>query len=110
MKCCDIHSGRLQHRVRVERLTLADDGGGGSTETWSLIARPWAYIKPLSGTEALHGMQLRDKITHKIYMRYRDLTPRDRLIHRGRMFNIRSVIDLEERKMWLEISAEEGVA
>jgi SPP1 family predicted phage head-tail adaptor len=111
MKVCDIHSGMLQNRVVIQRMTLTPDGHGGGHQTWALLGNTWAYIIPASGWETLKSMQLETPITHTIYMRYRtDIKARDRIIHRGRVFNIRSIIDIEEEKTFLEIKAEEGVA
>jgi SPP1 family predicted phage head-tail adaptor len=66
---------------------------------------------PTTNWERLQAMQLETPITHTIYIRYRDdLVPRDRILFRGRLFNIRSIVDMEEKKIFLELKAEEGVA
>lgn len=111
MKLCDLCSGMLRHHVTVERLTLTPDGIGGSSSTWATLYKPWAHIEPASGWEKLAGMQLESPITHTIYIRYNaNIKPRDRISFRGRYYNIRSVIDIEERHIWMELKAEEGVA
>jgi SPP1 family predicted phage head-tail adaptor len=111
MKPCDLHAGLLIHHVTVERLTLTPDGIGGGVSTWATLYEPWAAIAPVGGGERLAGMQLENPITHTIYIRYRlDLTPRDRVVHRGRTFNIRSIADLEEKRIFMELKCEEGVA
>jgi len=113
MKCCDIESGKLRHKVSVQRLNRIDAGGGSYNVEWETFASPYAWIKPLSGTESLFGMQLEDTITHDIIIRYkasRTITPENRIKFGSRLFNIRSVINVEERNRWLQIRAEEGVA
>jgi SPP1 family predicted phage head-tail adaptor len=101
----------LEHRVLLQRLTILPDGVGGGSQLWTTIGTPWACILPASGWEKLTSMKLETPITHTCYIRYRaDITPRDRIIHRGRTFNIRSIIDIEEKKLFLELKAEEGVA
>jgi SPP1 family predicted phage head-tail adaptor len=111
MKTCDLHSGLLEHHVILQRLTLTPDGMGGGTQSWIVIGTPWAYIIPATAWENLKSMQLEAPITHSIYIRYRtDITARDRIVHRSRIFNIRSIIDIEEKKLFLELKAEEGVA
>lgn len=111
MKVCDLHSGMLSYKVAVERLTLTPDGIGGSVSTWATLYQPWAYITPVGTWEKLQGMQLESPITHTIYIRYNDdITVRDRISFRGRLFNIRSVVDMEEKKIFLELKAEEGAA
>lgn len=111
MKLCDLHSGLLQSHVSLERLTLIPDGIGGSQSVWAEIGTPWAYIIPATAWENLQSMQLESPITHTFYIRYRDdITPRDRFTFRGRLFNIRSIIDIEEKKLFMELKCQEGVA
>lgn len=112
MKCCDIHSGQLRHRISIYALTQEPDGGGGYTTEWVEYAQPMARVKPLSGTESLVAMQLEAAITHDIVIRYRtDVTPEDKIVlATGRELNIVSVINVEERDRWLELRCEEGVA
>jgi SPP1 family predicted phage head-tail adaptor len=111
MKLCDLHSGLLQNHVDVQRLTLTPDGIGGGTPTWATLYQPWAYIIPVGTWEKLQGMQLESPITHTIFIRYNtDIKVRDRIIHRTRVFNIRSIVDIEEAKTFLELKCEEGVA
>ena len=52
---------------------------------WVESGKAYAYIKPRSGLENFVGMQIQDKITHDIRMRYRaDLVPNNRISFRGR--------------------------
>lgn len=113
MKCCDIEAGKLRHKVSVQKLNMTEREGGGYDTEWETFANPYAWIKPISGTESLFGMQLQDSITHDIVIRYkasRAITPEHRIKFGDRLFNIRSVINVEERDRWLQIRAEEGVA
>jgi len=111
MKLCDLHSGMLRNHVTVERMVIVPDGIGGGTATWTTLYQPWAYLAPATGWEGMQGMQLESPITHTCYIRYNaDITPRDRIVHRGRVFNIRSIADIEEQRVFMELKCEEGVA
>ena len=111
MKCCDIPIGKMRSLVSLQHRTKTTDGAGGWTNTWTQYAKVWAWIKPLSGSETLTSMQLENPVTHRIYIRYRsDMLESDRIVHRSRNFNIRSILDIEELKRYIEISAEENVA
>ena len=111
MKCCDIHAGLMRKRISIQHIVKVSDGGGGWDADWVEIDKAWAYIKPLSGTESLVGMQLEDAITHNIVMRYRsDVVPKNRVVYDGREFNIISAINVEERDRWLQLRCEEGTA
>jgi SPP1 family predicted phage head-tail adaptor len=110
MKCSSMCAGMLRHRVEIHSIKEVPDGGGGFIDEWQTDATVWAQIKPVSGVESLVGMQLQDSVTHDIIMRYRQLKAKQRIKFGDRLFNIQSVIDIEERGRWLQIRAEEGVA
>ena len=103
--------GTLRHRVTLQQEARVADGGGGFTVTWQDVATVWARVAPIRGEEALVHRQLEDAITHKVTMRYRaGVTAAMRLVHNGRVFNIREVLDLDERNRILELRCEENVA
>lgn len=109
MKCCDLYSGKLRNTIVVERAVKTPDGGGGADNTWQTVATIRAYIKPISGGERFQAMRLEADTTHRIFIRYRsDLLTSDRINYNGRLFQIRALINLEERNQWFEIYADEG--
>lgn len=113
MKCCDLTSGKLRHRVDIETKVKTPNGSGGSTLTWSAItaSKIRAFIKPISGNERLQGMRLESDVTHRVFMRYRDdFTAADRINYNGRLMQIRAVLNIEERNQWLELYVVEGPA
>lgn len=111
MKCCDLHAGSLREPITIQRKVSVSDGMGGQAISWIDLATVRAHVKPLSGREALQAMQLQASITHRIYMRYRaDLLPSDRLVMRGQPLQIRTILNMEMRNQWLEVSSDSGVA
>ena len=109
MKCCDLTSGKLRNVIDIERPTTVPEPGGGSSVMWDTIASPRAYMKPMSGGERLQAMRLEASVTQRIFIRYRtDITTSDRINYKGRLMQIRALINLEERNKWLEIYADEG--
>ena len=106
--------GQLRHRDAIEAANAASDSYGGQINPWAaptIVARVWARIEPLRGREQLRGMQLESRVTHRITIRHRaDLGAANRIRFGTRVFNIRAVIDVEERGRWLELLCEEGVA
>lgn len=110
-RCC---SRRLRHRIVIEAAVPDPDSGGGSSDVWAnaqVIARAWAGIEPLRGREVLTAMKLEARITHRVTLRYRPgVTAAMRVCFRERHFNIRAVINPEERNEMLELLCEEGVA
>lgn len=112
MKCCDLTAGKLRHRIDIQRESRTADGAGGASLAWLTIALNIpAMIKPLSGNETMAAQRLEANISHRIYIRYAaGFRSSDRIVFDGRMFQIRAILNLEERNRWLEIQAEEGVA
>ena len=105
-----LEAGALRHRITLQSATDTPDGGGGFTTVWTDVATVWAAIEPLKGREQLHAAQLETPVTHRVTLRYRaGVTPKMRVKFGTRVFNIRAVIDAEERHRTLELMCEEGV-
>ena len=117
MKCCDINSGMLRETISIERATRVSDTMGGVTTTWAEIAAPRAYIKGLSGGERFLAMRVSPSTRKRAVIRFVDdgsgspeYTGADRVIYKGKTHSIESVIDIEERKRWIEIMLVQGTA
>jgi SPP1 family predicted phage head-tail adaptor len=95
--------GDLRHRVQIETAARVSDGGGGATVTWTLVADVWAAIWPRTSDETFELDRVAGKATHDIWIRYRgDVKPDMRMRFGGRVFDIRGVIDVEDRSRWLK--------
>lgn len=100
--------GALRHRIAIEEPLRTPDEAGGAEMTWSLVATTWAEISPKSGREVFESDQLGGRITHDVRLRYRaGLSPKMRITHRGRTFDIRHVASPDERREWLICACEE---
>lgn len=105
--------GKLRHRVQLQSEVETADGGGGYANVWTTQATVSAGIKPLTGSEQLRGMRPEGKVSHRIRIRYRnDLSPttRWRVLYGARAFNIRAVINEDERNRFWVLLCDEGVA
>lgn len=109
MKCCDLNAGKLIHKVSFQEQDLTPNMRGGGVVKWVEVANLWCFVKPVSANESMQLMRLNARTTHKIYTRYRtDLNESMKVVFNNREMQIRGIINIEERNMWLEISAEEG--
>lgn len=98
----------MRRRVTIRTNNRTADGMGGYTETPVDVAGIPARIDPLEGREQLMAMQTGMIRPHRIVMRYRyDLTGATQLLYQGRRFDIKSVVDPEERHRELIILADE---
>jgi SPP1 family predicted phage head-tail adaptor len=111
LKCCELNAGMLREPLTVQRKVNTPDGMGGFVTQWLDLYTVRGHVKPLSGREALQGMQLEASITHRIFIRYTpDLGPADRLMMRGQPLQIRAVLNIEMRDRWIELPCDAGVA
>jgi len=100
--------GAMRHRVTIEEPVRTSDAGGGAEITWQAVATVWAELQPRSGREVFESDQLGGRVTHDVRLRYRDgMTPKMRITHGGRVFDIRFVANVGERKEWLILACEE---
>lgn len=86
-----IDSGKLRHRVRIERLEyLTDSNGdvvqdsatGATSQEWTEVATVWAAIEPLSAREFVQSQATQSQVVARITIRFRSgLDPAMRLIH-----------------------------
>ena len=89
-----------------------DDGGGSLDYEWRDREAVFAEVRPLSsGGERFYGQQLEETLTHMITMRWRDnIDHKLRIVYDKRYFKIVRVVDKDERRRYLQILCEEGVA
>ena len=104
----------LRHKIIIQAENPQTDGGGGEGDPWAApttVATARARIEPLKGSEQLRAMQLEDKVSHRVTIRYRSgITAKQRIKFGSRLLNIRAVINPEERNRFLELLCDEGVA
>ncbi|MCH9806764.1 MAG: phage head closure protein [Alphaproteobacteria bacterium] len=100
--------GDLRQRIAIETPQRVSDGGGGADETWVLVANVWASLRPLSGNERLEADAVAGTVSHEVVMRYRDgLGGEQRLRLGDRLFDLRAVMDVDERHRYLRCLVEE---
>lgn len=105
-----MRGGMLRHRVTIEAHAETPDGHSGFKEGITVVcSRVNASVEPLTGRELERAMQIDDRSTHTVVMRFRsDVQARHVLIfHDGttdRTFEIigsPTVIDERRREMTL---------
>jgi SPP1 family predicted phage head-tail adaptor len=108
-------AGRLNQRVAFESPDDASNGAGGTLEGWAAEFTVWAGYRRLRGGETVQAARLAGSqptvITVRTSSQARRITTdwRARDDRTGEIFNIRAIIETDDRAM-LEITAESGVA
>ena len=113
MMCDKYNASMLRTAVEFQRSTKTSDGAGGYTETWAeLLGAPVrAYVKHLSGREQYQSDRIEATVKLRIAIRFSGLVnERDRVVVRGKAYNIASINNLEMQDRWLEIDLAGGVA
>lgn len=95
-------AGILRHRIAIEypQEVQTESGFTSTPEPWPVFASVRASIEPLSGNELWRAQQVQSEATHRLRIRYlRGLNSQMRVRFCGRVFEILSVVDLEERRI-----------
>ena len=108
--------GKMNRRLHFQTQSRTSDGGGSQSVRFSDNFQTFGQIIPKTGTEKLFGDQLEENITHIIKIRYRtDVSHKNRIQYRPdsnttRTFNIKRVLNVNDRNKYLNIQCVEGVA
>lgn len=100
----------LDKLCTVQRQSSGQSATGQPNGAWTDLSQEWTQIEPVSGREYFNASGERAEITHKLTMRAgRSYAPRDRVVYGSRVFNIRSVLNREERGRYLDLMCTEHV-
>ena len=94
---------RAAHSPRAEAPARTGDGGGGASVTWSLVAEVWARAAAGLGRRACRGDGVAAASRTRSGSAIATASSRDALRAGTRVFDIRAVIDLGERRRWLQL-------
>jgi len=103
-----MRSGQLRHKIILQSKNVTRDAYGAETVTWGTEKEAWGSIEPLTSREYFQAQQMQSDVTHKIRMRYLvGLRPDWRIKFGTRIFDIKSVINPEERNIEWTLLAKE---
>lgn len=103
-----MRTGRMRRQVTIRTMTRTPDGMGGYTETPVDVPNVWAEVEPLEGREQLQAMQTGMQRPHRFTMRYRaGMTGAHTIIYATRTFDVKSVVDPDEKHRELVIMSDE---
>jgi len=102
--------GKLRHRITFQRQEDTKDNAGRIVGNWIDVRTCSAEIITLSGNEAEIARQLIASATHRIRIRATrviQLTTKHRISFRGRIFSIGHIDDVEQMRVWLDLTCSE---
>lgn len=112
-----VKAGQLRNFVAVESKTESVDANGDRTETWTTFQECWASIATGNGREFFLAKQTIADLTHILSMRFITGITADMRVRyddpknefASRYFNIRAVMNPDERNHMLELQCSEVV-
>ena len=103
--------GARRERVTFYAIERIPDGYGGFETRDSKIATLWAQVRPKGGGERETDGGIAFYQTYEITARYHPgVTTAAVAVWRGHRCNIRTVMNTDERRRYITVMAEEGVA
>jgi SPP1 family predicted phage head-tail adaptor len=102
-------AGKLDRLVQFQRFAATDDGFT-SVEVWADHGDPvWCNKVDVRDGERFRASEVQANITTRFKVRYSDfsadLTPADRIIFEGAIYNISGLKEIGQRRRWIEITA-----
>lgn len=98
--------GRMRTPLRVQEYLETRTSDGGVVEAWATTQVVWGRVVGLRGRELFSAQQINKQTSHKVTIRYKKgLTSDARLVDpsSSRVFNIESVVDIEDRHRFMEL-------
>jgi SPP1 family predicted phage head-tail adaptor len=109
-----MRAGNLQHSITIQQKALTVDVNGDRTEAWTTYLTCWASIETGNGREFFAAKQIMADLTHTVRIRYyAGLRPDMRVAYTDqktnvtRYFNIRAILNPDERNEMLVLQATE---
>ena len=103
--------GEMRHRLTYQEPIIKDDDYGDAVTTWETVSVAWGKVSPASGSESVVGEQLRADVSHTVTIRYGAVAARANgrflLDSTGRILNVVSCLDVDERRWQLNIACKE---
>ncbi len=103
--------GRLNRRVEILQYFKSRDEYGGEIGEWRTVAKAWATIVPVSGTEQMIAQQVTAEKVVRITIRYCDwLTVLHRIRYGNKLYEIVGELDNETAHTATILNAKEMVS
>ena len=106
-----MRAGRLRSLIELQRSTETLVAGE-VVPTWHTFAEVYAAVEPLAGRQWFAALQVQAQVSHSIRIRWSPdwaLGPKDRIKFGTRVFDIVSVLNIQERNRELVVQALENL-
>ena len=111
-----MRAGQLYHAIVIEQKTMSVDDNGDRTETWTTFHECYASISTGNGRELFAAKQTFADLSHNVVIRFKAGIKHEMRVkfadpkaETTRYFNIRAVMNPDERNEMLELQASEVI-
>lgn len=105
-----MRAGQLRHRIELQHRSQGKATTGEVTETFATYDTVWAAVEPMRGAEAITAQEQKGQAWFKITIRYNAaVLITDRIVHRGRVFEVNYGPDFQERNIFQELTCTEVI-
>lgn len=111
-----MRAGELRHQIVIEQRSASQDTTGAQVNTWTSLGTFDAKVSPLSGREQIAAHSVGSEVTHEITLRYDPIFADPiaagsyRVRYGARLFDVRSVLNDDERDRMVTLQAVEGLS
>lgn len=105
-----MHAGELRHSVMLERRRQFTGAAMTLDSVYEPVTQAFAKIEGVGGAAYQAGVQIEERITHRITIRFRQRTDFDHVSRGDQRFRLRRIRDPQGDRRWLIIEAEEVLA
>jgi len=92
-------AGKYKNRVEFQTNSTAVNSDGTPVNVWSELATVWAGVNTVTGREKWANRHTSHNYDAAVSIRYRsDITESMRIIYNGRTLQIKTIIDVNERR------------
>lgn len=104
----NINSSELKHAITIETLTKVKDEDNILKDKWTTLSNCRAKILYTRGIEYTENYATNSKVGVTFYIRYnhKNITSKDRIVYKGKAYNIIYVNNVQESNNYYEIKAE----
>ncbi|HUH38762.1 MAG TPA: phage head closure protein, partial [Spongiibacteraceae bacterium] len=88
-----IESGKLRHRLSLQRNHPTQDSTGDLIDDWREYGKAWAAIEPLSARDLISAQAGQSKVVARIVIRHRTgILSTDRIVHGSAVYKIEGLL------------------
>lgn len=105
-----MNPAHFKHQITIFEEVEIEDDDGFKTKLPVDVCKIWSAIKTVSGREYYSAAAIQHENTYRFIIRYREgIDPRMMINYKGRIFDIESILNDDERHKTLTIIAKERV-